>query len=73
MISFLIKVTLHSHIELILDLWSDLGDGLLLEQGEQVPGLVERVEDCAILVVALVDELLLESVMEQQEESVVII
>ena len=70
LVSVRVEFSLGSHVELILDLVVDLGELLLLEEGEKVPSLVQRFEDGSVLVVVLVDELLLESVMELQEESV---
>jgi hypothetical protein len=71
-VSVLLEFSLGTHVELILDLVVDLRKLLLLEKREKVPSLIQRLEDGSVLIVVLVDEFLLESVMELQEESIFI-
>jgi hypothetical protein len=47
-------------VELIEDLGGDTLEHLPREEAEELPPEVERVEDCAVLVHALVDKVLLE-------------
>ena len=53
-------------VELVLGLVRDLGDLLLREQREQLPCLIQRVEDGSVLVETLFNELRLESIVEKE-------
>ena len=53
-------------VELVLGVVRDLGDLLLGEQREQLPCLIQRIEDGSVLVEILLDELRLESIVKQE-------
>ena len=71
-VSALVELTSSSHVVLILDLVADLGQFVILEKRQEVPGDVQGFEDGSVFVVTLVHKLGFVSVMELKVELVIL-
>ena len=72
LISFLLELSICAHVKLILYLVADSCEFIFLEKREQIPGNIERLKNCSVVIQTLIDKLSFESVVKLKIESIFI-